>query len=505
MMAGFRHYTQRSMYLEYFGFSRFPFTIAPDPDFLYPSGGHQEALAHLHYALTGHGGLICLTGEVGTGKTTLCRAFLHDVPDNVRTAYLFNPQLSAQELLQSLCDELDIRYPADASLRDLYRHLNEGLLAEYAKGHQVICVIDEAQSMPAELLEQIRLLTNLETEKEKLLTLILVGQPELQEILRRYDLRQLNQRITARYHLRHLNLKETADYLSFRLHQAGVDDTLFSGPAIRRLWQASRGVPRIINTLADRALLGAYASEQKQVSVALVKGAEREIFGDPVATGSSRRQRPAVVRPLLLGMAALLILAGVAALLLNRQPALESLLSAAGSPPVQNPVALLSEQQWGTALADCQQVAIQGADCLWVDWPLQQLTDAGAEFVIRVRTPQGEQWQTTLPVPGQQYTGQALIFWDSPDGYQQQLIRPGDTSDIVLWVRQQLGMEWHSDWQVVAPAGSPAEAPDGRFYDPLLARRIMNFQTRYGLTADRIIGPQTLFYLQQHASPAEGS
>ena len=201
------------MYLEHFGLTRFPFSIAPDPDFLFPTQGHQEALAHLHYAFTGMSGLMCLTGEVGTGKTTLCRTFMNAAPESVHIAYIFNPQLSPVELLQAICDELGLSYPADASLKSLYQILNHRLLELYSQGDKVICVIDEAQVMPAPLLEQIRLLTNLETSKEKLLSLILVGQPELNELLQRHDLRQLNQRITARFHLKHLTVAEARDYL----------------------------------------------------------------------------------------------------------------------------------------------------------------------------------------------------------------------------------------------------------------------------------------------------
>jgi general secretion pathway protein A len=274
------------MYLEYFGFQRLPFTIAPDPEFLFPSQGHQEALAHLSYAHTGHGGLICLTGEVGVGKTTLCRAFMKQLPEHTHLAYIFNPQLSPLELLQSLCDELAVEYPEDATLKSLYAILNQALLCCYGKRDRVICVIDEAQCMPASLLEQVRLLTNLETDKEKLLTLILVGQPELRDILQRHDLRQLNQRITARYHLNLLSLPECRAYLDHRVQCARCvlqpeSASLFNAAAVKVIWQASGGVPRLMNSLADRSLLGAYASSKSLVTRSIANQAVHEVLGEP--------------------------------------------------------------------------------------------------------------------------------------------------------------------------------------------------------------------------------
>ena len=274
------------MYLEYFGLQRLPFTISPDPDFLYPSPGHQEALAHLSYALTDQGGLICLTGEVGTGKTTLCRALMASVPEGDHIAYIFNPQLSPSELIEALCDELHIQYASGLSLRELYRVLYMGLLRFYSNNQRVICVIDEAQVMSPALLEQVRLLTNLETNTEKLLTLVLVGQTELREILERHELRQMNQRITARYHLGHLTLSETAEYLAHRIQCAGGGRMLFDQASIKVIWQNSMGVPRLINSMADRALLGAYAGNKPFVDAAIARKAVIEV------SGSERKSPP---------------------------------------------------------------------------------------------------------------------------------------------------------------------------------------------------------------------
>ena len=503
------------MYLEYFGFDRFPFTIAPDPDFLFPSAGHQEALAHLQYALTGLGGLICLTGEVGTGKTTLCRSFLAGLDDSVRTAYIFNPQLSPAELLQSICDDLDIVYGDSDSLRDLYRYLNEFLIAEYAEGRKVICVIDEAQAMPPELLEQVRLLTNLETHTEKLMTVILVGQPELQQTLARYDLRQLNQRITARYHLRNLSLGEVREYVSFRLVRAGRPDDssassrdrLFTDGALRRLWQASGGVPRMINTLADRALLGAYAREKTRVTTALIKGAEKEILPPKIsadiapAAGRSNRGIATLFRPGAVLLLLVVIAGGVFFTLSDKSLTSSGIRQLAAHylhTEPENPVTVLSTEAFGQPLEQCAQLSGTDYRCLWVDWPLSQLYVGDYLQLIQVRDFNGNsRWQREKPQAPDKYNGQALIFWQPPQGFDaDHLIKPGERSTVVGWVRQKLGGSWDHDWQVIGPAGD-GQAADSDFYDPLLANKVEQFQRANGLLADRILGPQTLYYLQQ--------
>ncbi len=494
--------TDLVMYLEYFGFDRFPFTIAPDPDFLFPSRGHQEALAHLQYALTGLGGLISLTGEVGTGKTTLCRSFLADLPEGIKTAYIFNPQLSSIELLQSICDDLGIEYGESDSLRNLYRYLNAFLIKQYAAGHKVICVIDEAQSMSADLLEQVRLLTNLETHTEKLMTLILVGQPELQDTLARHDLRQLNQRITARYHLRHLSLADTRDYLNFRIRKAGAEGPLFTDGAVKRLWQVSKGVPRLMNTIADRALLGAYAREEKQVSVSLIKGAEQEIL--PAAPVPEKRRSVRVntstkstaggwLRNLMMVSLVAVLAAGGAVV------ALQPDLLQRWFFPQQNPVAILSQASLGREITGCQAVSMTGYECLWVDWDISSLTSlAPGQVLYQIATVNGDiRWQLEAPLAPDKYNGHALLFWQPPPGFDQNaLIKPGERSPVVSWARKQLGGGWDENWEVITPQGQ-AISSTGEFYDPLLANRVERFQRLNGLLADKILGPQTLYYLQQ--------
>ncbi|MFY9514627.1 MAG: AAA family ATPase, partial [Rubrivivax sp.] len=277
------------MYAPFFGLQREPFSIAPDPHFLFMSDAHREALAHLLYGLSGGGGFVLLTGEIGAGKTTVCRCFLDQVPAHCDVAYVFNPKLSVIELLQTVCDEFRIQVPAGAAtVKDYVDPLNIFLLAAHAAGRHAVLVIDEAQSLSAELLEQLRLLTNLETTERKLLQIILIGQPELRTMLARPELEQLAQRVTARYHLPALSEEETARYVRHRLAVAGVaGEPPFDAGAIRRMHQLCRGVPRRINLLAGRALLGAYAQGRHRVGRDVVDQAAREVFdlaAEPVRT-----------------------------------------------------------------------------------------------------------------------------------------------------------------------------------------------------------------------------
>jgi general secretion pathway protein A len=279
------------MYASFFGLSKEPFSISPDPRFLFMSEQHREALAHLLYGLGGGGGFVLLTGEVGAGKTTVCRCFLEQVPAHCRVAYIFNPKLSVAELLQTVCGEFGIPLPAqEGSVKAHVDALNSFLLEGHAKGEQAVLVIDEAQSLSAEVLEQLRLLTNLETAERKLLQIILIGQPELREMVARPDLEQLAQRIVARYHLGALSFAETQQYIQHRLSVAGPSAPLpFSAAALARIHALSGGVPRRINLLADRALLGAYAQGQQRAERRTVQQAAREVFGaSPPARLSAR-------------------------------------------------------------------------------------------------------------------------------------------------------------------------------------------------------------------------
>ena len=267
------------MYTEFFGLNEKPFAITPDPRYLYMSVRHADALAHLIYGISESGGFIQLTGEVGTGKTTLIRSLLEQLPAKAEIALILNPQLSRLEFLQVICQELRIPAAADDSVRARVDALNGYLLRAYAEARRIVLIVDEAQALTPELLEQIRLLTNLETPKKKLLQIILIGQPELRDLLARPEMRQVAQRITGRYHLEPLSKEDTALYVNHRMKVAGAQRDVFTPPAIRLLYRRSRGIPRLINVVADRALLAGYTRDQRVVDRALVVSAAAEVFG----------------------------------------------------------------------------------------------------------------------------------------------------------------------------------------------------------------------------------
>ena len=269
------------MYEDFYRLKRKPFSIAPDPGFLFLSDRHREALAHLMYGLETEGGFVLVTGEVGTGKTTLIRSLIDRIPKGVDVAFILNPRVTAHELLQSLCEELGIgETPGEAhSVKHYVDRLTKHLLERHRRGRNTVMIIDEAQNLSPAVLEQIRLLTNLETNEQKLLRIILLGQPELAELLDRRDMRQLSQRITARYHLGALDPDETQAYLAHRLSLAGGNPNLFTRAASRRIHRLSGGIPRLINVIADRALLGAYVEGKQRVGAAIVARAGREVLG----------------------------------------------------------------------------------------------------------------------------------------------------------------------------------------------------------------------------------
>lgn len=299
------------MYKEYFGLKEEPFSIAPDPQFLYMSERHREALAHLIYGMQADSGFVLLTGEVGTGKTTVCRCLLGQIPENSDIAFIINPKLSVAELLETLCDELEISYPeGNSSVKVFIDLINAHLLNANSQGKRTVLIIDEAQNLSVDVLEQIRLLTNLETDKRKLLQVIMLGQPELNQMLAQQELRQLAQRVTARYHLEPLSQNEIEGYLCHRLAVAGVERPLFPLKTVNKLYGLSGGVPRLINVLCDRALLGAYVKGENIVSPILLSEAATEVFGRSDSGGNI------VWKWLLLMLLSLILLLGVAFLVL---------------------------------------------------------------------------------------------------------------------------------------------------------------------------------------------
>ncbi|MBT8083549.1 MAG: AAA family ATPase [Gammaproteobacteria bacterium] len=270
------------MYTSFFGLNEKPFSITPDPRYLFLSERHGEALAHLVYGVTESGGFIQLTGEVGTGKTTLVRSLLlNRMPDNADVAVVLNPQLSVVEFLATICEELHIEVTHNrGSVKALTDALNRHLLDAHAADRRTILVVDEAQNLAPAVLEQVRLLTNLETAKQKLLQIVLIGQEELRDLLARNDLRQLAQRITARYHLEPLSREETKRYIEHRLKVAGAVGEVFDSGAMNEVYRLSQGVPRLINVICDRALLGAYARESRRANARLIREAAAEVKGE---------------------------------------------------------------------------------------------------------------------------------------------------------------------------------------------------------------------------------
>ncbi|MBA6350935.1 AAA family ATPase [Colwellia sp. BRX9-1] len=269
------------MYKGYFGLKESPFSIAPNPRFLFMSERHKEALAHLSYGLGETGGFALLTGEVGTGKTTISRRLMEQLPENTQAAFILNPTLSSQELLATICDELKIRYrKTGATLKTLTDKIYEKLNKNHQANLNTLLIIDEAQHLAPEVLEQLRLLTNLETDTKKLLQVILIGQPELKQLLQRRDLRQLAQRITARYHLLPLTKGEVGHYIQHRLSVAQCERMLFERAAVAEIHRISQGIPRIINLLCERSLTNAYCSNNALVTKKIVLLSAQEALGD---------------------------------------------------------------------------------------------------------------------------------------------------------------------------------------------------------------------------------
>ncbi len=298
------------MYTDYFGFNENPFSIAPNPRYLYMSTMHQEALAHLVYGTTSKGCIVLLTGEIGTGKTTISRYFLEKLPRSTDVAFIINPKLTGYELLASVCDEFGIKVTIPEPSTKIYiDSLNDFLLKAYSANRQTVLVIDEAQNLDLDVLEMLRLLTNLETDQQKLLKIVLLGQSELRSLLARSDLEQINQRITSRYHLKGLKRADVEAYIAHRIMVAGGGrSTFFTGRALNEIYRTSRGIPRLINSLCDHALLGAYSENKQQVDKKIAQKAAAEIFGD---NAPGHRPKPRFRFLLTTGIILMLVILGL--------------------------------------------------------------------------------------------------------------------------------------------------------------------------------------------------
>ena len=515
------------MYLDYFGFAEPPFSITPDPAFVYLSARHRDALAHLLYAVGqgGAGGFVQLTGEVGTGKTTLCRCLLEQVPEGTHVALVLNPLMSPHELLLAICQELRIDTEgAEPGSKALVDRLNAFLLDAHARGERVVVVIDEAQNLSIEALEQVRLLTNLETDKQKLLQIVLLGQPELRELLQRRSLRQLAQRITARYHLTPLNSAETAAYVAHRVSIAGAQRNPFSRKAMRALFQRSHGIPRLINIIADRALVAAYARERTDVDARLVHAAADEVqLGEPAARRAAWPWLLATAGGVLLALLVIRWLPIQEAEPRNRP---EPVAQADAAPtavaeealPAPDPDHTWFDVQnlaawaglatlWGdSADAGNIQRACQGGvgqgdwACLRLDGSLSRIRQLGLPVILQLR---GDQDQLLLlqgvsgdrllcGAPGSEATvsrgavearwlGSYFVAWPQARGWPREIQR-GDQGPAVRTVID------------LARRAEPAYRGEDAF-EAGFERWLRDFQRRHALEVDGIVGPQTLLYL----------
>ena len=534
------------MYQGHYGLKESPFSIAPDPRFLYLSGRHREALAHLLYGVGVGGGFILLTGEVGTGKTTLCRCLLEQLPENVRLAYVLNPRLSPVELLQTIIDELRIAPPdAKTSLKALTDVIAERLLENHRRGLSTVLMIDEAQHLSLEAMEQVRLLTNLETNDKKLLQIILIGQPELLERLAQPELRQLAQRITARYHLLPLNRDETGAYVLHRLQVAGVQRSPFTGNALRALHYYSGGIPRLINTISERALLGGYAREKDRIDEAMMKIAAREVLGDLLyfkRASGERSPWPWLAAGCLMTASAVALALWwpsgtepLAATAKVSEPAAAAPATNNATPPPPDP-AMAGLEALATALLGSTEPDRRGdaaAQELFAQWlgDYQPLRDgpfcshveafglrcesgfADQQLLLTYNLPaalkfyggeRGPFWVTLIALDAQRavvrfgnreaelplaqfqqlWSGEYQLLWQPPSGYSRPLAE-GASGPQVIWLANALATF----------NGGTAGAVSARF-DALLAEQVRTFQRERGLMPDGVAGVQTLIAVQ---------
>ena len=540
------------MYAAYFGLKEAPFRLTPDPTYLYMSSHHREALAHLLYGISAGGGFVQLTGDIGTGKTTLCRTLLAQLPPEVDVALILNPRLTIPEFLASVCDELKIPYPRDTTSPKVFVDaLDRYLLDAHARGRRTVLLIDEAQGLSVEVLEQVRLLTNLETTSEKLLQIILIGQPELVPLLARDDLRQLAQRITARYHLKPFTEPDTHAYVRHRLQVAGGPRGLFSEAAIRRIHAESRGIPRLINIICDRALLGAYAQDKRRIESGMVARAATEIRGRGTRARSIASWRWVTAA----SFAAAVVIGGMALAPEHLARRLGSRLlsavsigwipqtagvapgpgltptgsAAAGSQPTLGQVladpALRTDEasaftalyaRWGLdhAAAKGEQVCDGGRDdglrCLARAGSWTRLRRYDLPAVLELVSPtHGRQYALVIGFAGQSvsleiggrpvtvplsevdplWDGVFILVWRPPT-LTTAPIAPGMRAKDVEWLRDRLA----------AVDGVPDGATDRRLYDSALKERVIGFQRSRALDPDGLVGEETLAQLMVAAN-----
>jgi len=531
------------MYLAHYGLNEPPFSITPDPRFVFLSERHRDALAHLLFGVGqgGGGGFVQLTGEVGTGKTTLCRVLLEQLPDDTRVALVLNPQLSPIELLETICEELALDLTGRRGSRKLLVDLlNRYLLEAYGLGLRVVLIVDEAQNLSIEALEQVRLLTNLETPTQKLLQIILLGQPELRAMLAREDLRQLAQRITARYHLTPLDADETGEYLRHRFRVAGGQRFPFTANAVRRIHRHAGGVPRLINVIAERTLLAGYARDETSMNERWVDRAALEALAPGKPRWSRGRSALAIAATVVVATAAMLwwrsppTIAAVATAATPRHVAATRLASPSaasipdiaqiddeallqrlrGTDPSPLPAwrALLSLWQLPASSADA--VAVAGCTapvavdvrCLHGLAGLDKLAVQGRPALLRLRGNDSDAWLLLLGVDAQKvrlqlgdrvfdtdrialervWAGEYLALWRAPTAMASMpatALVGGARGPMVDWVHERL------------PPRGPTAGDGPVRLDAAMRDAVRRYQRARGLTADGVIGPETLMAL----------
>ncbi len=518
------------MYQEYFGLKENPFSIAPDPRFFYMSKGHSEALAHLIYGVNTDGGFILLTGEVGTGKTTVCRCLLNNLPENSEVAFLLNPKVTVVELLASICDEFRISYPqGNTSNKVFVSAINDYLLDAHERGKRAILIIEEAQNLSVDVLEQIRLLTNLETNQRKLLQIVLLGQPELRRLLAQPRLRQLNQRITVRYHLSPLLKHEIPAYVNHRLSVAGSNRSeLFSKRQLSELFQLTGGIPRLINIICDRTLIGTFVQSRSAVDSKTLLTAAREVSG---------KKSQWVVRENVLVTAVIVCLMAILAAFAwtlyplkiwpSRQESGADIKRVVTMPVPAPPATLdkpdtMSEtesfktaceglfHQWQIPVSIdertdvCREAEGKGVRCLSGKGSLMEIRQINKPAVLTLIGPESSKYYATLislaedtatVILGRErrkinvgeilsrWTGDYTLFWKVPFENKPALLK-GSRGPFVEWL----------DHRLATIDKRPVSAAK-QVFDEELVTQVKQFQLSKGLVPDGIAGTRTLLYL----------
>ena len=523
------------MYTSFFGLNEKPFTITPDPRYLFMSERHGEGLAHLVYGVTDSGGFIQLTGEVGTGKTMLVRTLLGQLPSEVDIALILNPQLTALEFLITICEELGANLPKQQySAKALVDALNQHLLNAHSQGRRTILLVDEAQKLSEGVLEQLRLLTNLETAKRKLLQIILIAQPELRDKLAKENMRQLAQRVTGRYHLEPLSNEEALKYIDHRLRVAGALREIFEPAAKREVFRLSGGVPRLINVICDRSLLGAYSQESRTISKRLVRKAASEISGQAV--------RPSFVKWLIpiVTLSGIVLTGALFWMNSNKQaPILVETVSEtseiakerieAGTNIDHMPEAVSTTKKtnfsqifvdyddqisfetlfklWNvdydsTAGTACAQAEEAGLRCYFQRGTWATIRQLDRPVILTLIADNGLQHGITLISLDEEYAqlaqkvgsvdvlltdlsdywyGQFMLIWRPANG-RDEAIGPGMRNENVRWLRESLA--------IIDKEYQPT-AEDTDVFDAELGRQLIAFQRKYRLEADGLAGRNT--------------